>query len=299
MRPGDDRESATQARVGVPFLVGVGGRLGLRRRQRRQLEQLEPRAVHHQLDLVRLGQSFDPVVAIAGEPNLELVLAVLREHVAERGAAARAERQRFIDLIVLRQVERQHHALRTRRAQRRADGEPADLARRRDVLIEQRRRQLADVDVVEAVARVVARQHRRGVHFEREQVAHGVLVFGPVQPVEGLGPARVGMLRRVRVERGFQIRQQRRVLTLVGTEDVAAMRRHRADAQLADRFLPRRRILADVVDVEPVEIDVAGEVQLVVTVDAVAIHDRPRPGGHRGLGRRAPGVVADVSSPVA
>ena len=64
----------------------------------------------------------------------------------------------------------------------RADREPADLLRRRDVAVEQRRREVADRHVVEAVAGLVGRQQRRDVDVERQQVADGVLVLGSRQP---------------------------------------------------------------------------------------------------------------------
>ena len=55
-----------------------------------------------------------------------------------------------------------------------SDREAADLLRGRHVAIQQRRREIADRHVVEAVAGFVGRQQRRGVDVEREQIADGV-----------------------------------------------------------------------------------------------------------------------------
>ena len=70
-----------------------------------------------------------------------------------------------------------------------ADREPADLRRRRDVALEQRRRHAEDVgDVVEAAARVVCRKQRRGVDVERQQIANRVGVLDAVHAVERRAP---------------------------------------------------------------------------------------------------------------
>ena len=66
-------------------------------------ERLHPLAVQQQFQLVRLAQAFDVLVAVARQPDLDLVLAVLREGVADQRAAARAERQPF-DVLLLREV---------------------------------------------------------------------------------------------------------------------------------------------------------------------------------------------------
>ena len=100
----------------------------LRRRSRRPIwfrlgftvNSCTRRAVERQLDLLRLGQPFDVLVAVARQPDLDLVGAVEREGVADHRAAARAERQP-VEVILLRQV---------RRAGRRR-GSPATAAGRR------------------------------------------------------------------------------------------------------------------------------------------------------------------------
>ncbi len=74
--------------------------LALRRLHR---EQLHPLAIEQQLELVRLAQAFDVLVAVARQANLDLVLAVQREGVVDQRAAARAERQ-AVEVLLLREV---------------------------------------------------------------------------------------------------------------------------------------------------------------------------------------------------
>ena len=96
------------------------------------------------------------------------------------------------------------------RAARAADRQAADLLRRRDVAVEQRRRQIADRHVVEAVAGLVGRQQRRDVDVEREQIADGVLVFGSGQPPDRGGAAGIRMRRGRAIERRLERRDHAR-----------------------------------------------------------------------------------------
>ena len=143
-------------------------------------------AVDRDLELVRELQAGHVADDVAQQEDVEFVVGVLREVVAEQQAAARAERQ-SLDVILLRVVGR--HAVRLSRTTSRvgADGQAADLARRREVLLEQRRRDAQHArDVVEAVALVVGRQQLGDVDVEIEQVADRVAVFGAVQAMDRL-----------------------------------------------------------------------------------------------------------------
>jgi hypothetical protein len=74
-----------------------------------------------------------------------------------------------------------------------ADRQPADRRRGVEIRLEQRRRQRLRVgDVVEVRALGVERQPAAGVHVEREQVAHGTRVLGPIETLEG-ADARIGV----------------------------------------------------------------------------------------------------------
>ena len=80
---------------------------------------------------------------------------------------------------------------------RRAHREPADLLRRGQIPLHERRRHLQHAgDVVEPIARVVGGKQRVDVDVEIEQIANDVPVFGAIQAMERLGSSRVGMGRR-------------------------------------------------------------------------------------------------------
>jgi hypothetical protein len=69
--------------------------------------------------------------------------------------------------------------------------------------LHQRRRHAQHIgDVVEAVARIVARQHRGRVDGEIEQIANRVGVLGPVETMED-GRARIRRCNRRAIERRF------------------------------------------------------------------------------------------------
>jgi hypothetical protein len=61
--------------------------------------------VDAEFNLLRLGQPFDVLVAVASEADLELVDGVLREGVSECRTTASAERQP-LEVILLREVGR-------------------------------------------------------------------------------------------------------------------------------------------------------------------------------------------------
>ena len=70
-----------------------------------------------------------------------------------------------------------------------AKRERGDALRRRQIAFEQDRRDAEDVGVVvEAGARVVRRQERRGVDLQREEVANRVGVLRAIQPVHERTP---------------------------------------------------------------------------------------------------------------
>ena len=161
-------------------------------------QQRDPLAVDGDLEVVRLDAQ-RPV-----RQDLEDVLRVLGEVVVDHHPAAGAERQP-LHAAVLPQVGGDPERLGRRRRHRRRHREAADLARRRQVALHQRRRDAEDAgDVVEAVARVVGRQQLADVDVERQQVAHGVAVLRPAQAVEGLRAAGVGIRRGGGVQLPFE-----------------------------------------------------------------------------------------------
>ena len=213
-------------------------------------ERRLPLAIQQHLQLVRLAQALDMLVAIARQPDLDVVLAVLRERVGNQRPAARPERQP-VDVILLREIRPDADRVAAGRSARPAHRQPADLLRRRDVAIQQRRREIAHRHVVEAVARLVGRQQRRRVDIQRQQVADGVLVFGPVEPTERVGPAGIGPLGGRTVERAGEHRDERVVLTPRGPN--LPLRRHLASVELPQDPLPGPEIPAHLLRTDGIE----------------------------------------------
>ncbi len=113
---------------------------------------------------------------------VEGVDAVGREHVPHRQPATSGERQ-AIDMAVLGIVGRSL-IVRDLRVEVMTQRETADLGSSRHVGADQRRRRAQRArHVVEAVAGVIHGQERRRVDLDRQQIADGVRVFLPVEPM--------------------------------------------------------------------------------------------------------------------
>ena len=231
MRTGLHRNPDLQIAIHVVVvrLIVLGeSRLARRRLHREHLDAL---AIEEQLEIRGVVQPFDVLVAIARQADLELVLAVHRERVLDERAAARADGQPF-DVLFLREVGRRPDRVAVGRHARPSDGHAADLLGRRDVAIEQCRREIADRHVVEAVARFVGRQQRRDVDVERQQIADRVLVLRAGQAPQRGGPPRVRRRGRGAIERG-----------LVGPRQ--SDRGHLTRTDFSDNLLPHLRRLSD------------------------------------------------------
>jgi len=83
------------------------------------------------------------------------------------------------------------------------------------VAFEQRRRQFARADVVEAMTDVIFGKERRGVDLEVQQIADGVVILGAVEPAERIGAPGIRMRSRCLVERCLQRRDEGLVRGLV------------------------------------------------------------------------------------
>ena len=103
-------------------------------------ESLQQHAVQPKLELMGLAQSDDVVVLLPAQQNLDRVLRVEREMIANQGAALRSKRQVVAHTLVLherfRNLERVDHRLELRIA----DREAADGAGRRQIILEKKRR---------------------------------------------------------------------------------------------------------------------------------------------------------------
>ena len=228
--------------------------------------------------------------------NPDDVFAIDREVVPNHGSAARAERQIVAHPVLLDQRARQRVGADERTHRWIADRQAADLARRRHVAVEQRRRQREHVaDIVEPEARLVTRQQRTAVDVERQQVTDRIGVLGPIEPVRrgraaGHRPGGGGL-----VERALEPGPDGVIRRFVGAP--RAGRRHRAGLQLPHDPFPHLRLFADTLEIELLENEPAALQCLTVTGNAVAIDDaangdgRARQlGGLRGCrSRRASG----------
>ena len=204
----------------------------------------------NQLVRTRFSQARDIPAQIARKPDLDVVVAVLRERVGHRRAAARADRQTG-HMIFLRQIGRQPNGVGLQRRLCAADRETADFLRGRNVAVQERRRKIADRDVVEAVSAVIRWQQRRGVDVERQQVSDGVLIFGSIQATERLRATGVRFGGGSRIELSLQPCQQRATIVLRRLRH--AGRGHGARVHLAHHLLPDFRLRTRVGKVDPVQ----------------------------------------------
>ena len=106
---------------------------------------------------------------------------------------------------------------------------------------------------------------------EREQIADGVLILGTIQAMEALGAPGIGVRGGGAIELAFEPADERIVGGFVGTRP--PRRRHDAGAQLANDFLPHRRVRADLREIERVERQTASLQAIVVAADAVPLEN--------------------------
>ncbi len=189
------------------------------------------------LDLFAVERDVDAASRTAAPAaQREVVFRVEREDVMDQHSAACAERQ-SVDVPILRQPRWRRIGHLRGRHRLVADRKAADLHRRGDIALNERRRHGERFrKIVEALTRSVGRQQDVHVDVEREQVADRVGVFGAVQPMQRrCDEGRVGIdglveplleLRREAIE-GRALRA------------TSAARRHHAGADLLDDLLPR------------------------------------------------------------
>ena len=203
--------SPSGSRLASPSLGGIGAaaRTWRRRTDAWQREAADTRAVDTDLDVLVFGVRGHALIQVARDAHANLVLGVRGEHVAHLGSPACAERQAG-QMNALRQIVGDAEILDRRRRRRGADGEAAHALGRAKVLLHQRRRHLQHAgDVVEPIAGVVCRQHRRDVEVERQQIADRVAVLGAVQTMERLGTARIRTGGRRAIELAFEPAKER------------------------------------------------------------------------------------------
>ncbi len=127
--------------------------------------------IHHAPDVAGPDQTVDR----------ELVVAIGRQVRFDEQATARPERQ-TLDVHVLPSLQRARENPAGRSCGRIADRFDTDLARRSEILLQEGRRNFQHVrDVVKTVRFVIARQQRRRIDLEIEDLGDRVGVLGPVQ----------------------------------------------------------------------------------------------------------------------
>ena len=242
-------------------------------------------AVQPHLELVARAHAPDVVHVVAVEANLEVVLAVDGEDVADGDAPARPERQVVAHPVVLQQQDGDLVGLRRRPQRRLPERGPPDLARGRQVPLHQGRGDGEHVGVVvEAVlVEVVGGQQIVDLDVHRQQIAHRVGVLGPVQAVHGLGASGVRRGQRDAVDLRFQPPRDAVVGPRVGPR--TAHRGHGAGAQLRDHLLPQLGVAGDGGEVPAGEAEAGGAEPVVVAGQTVPVDGGPEqigPGGRLG-----------------
>ena len=192
---------------------------------------------------------------------------------ADARAAASAERH-AVQMLVLRQLERDAVRRGRHGSVGIADGHVRDAQRDREIALEQQRRRRQNLgDVVEAEVAAVARQQRR-----------------QDPPRRRASRERHSRIRRDSAgarswrRRTDSPRQRRRAcprgpstncatISSVGLRLLA--RRHRVDRQLAQHLFPDRGIGVHVVEAAALERQIGRELGVVVAIDAVAVEHRP------------------------
>ena len=176
-------------------------------------------------------------------------------------------------MVLLREIRGQHDDVARRRWHWAAERQTADLLRRGQVSLQQRRRELTYTHVVEAMAHIVFWEKRGHIDLERQKVADRILVFGSIEPVERLGSARIGVGRGRPVERRLQIRHHRVVRGVVRPR--APGRRHHAATKFPHDFFPCLGLLAHALQVDRRKREPSRFGSVVVAADAILIDDRP------------------------
>ena len=270
MRPRGDRHPPRQVRVQV-VLRGLIVQVMLRDLDRRDHgEGLDQLAVKQEFDVVRLAQPLDVLVPVTRQTDRNLVVAVDRKRVREQDAAARPDRHAR-QMPLLREVGSRTHGRTVRPETRPPHRQPADLLGRRDVALEQRRRQIADRDVVEPEAgRIAGKQHRH-VDLQVQQVTDGVVILGAVESPEGVGAARVRPRGRLAIERPFEGGDRGLVVRLV--RPTRARRGHLPRTQLPHDPLPDFGVVAERRRVDRLEAETAGPGPVVVAGQAILVYN--------------------------
>jgi hypothetical protein len=182
------------------------------------------------------GNALYVFVAVPRQADLDFVLSVNGECVAERLASTGAERH-ALKVILLGQIRGQVEGVAAGGPGGDADSQTADAPRRGQVALQQRGREIADGDVVKTMTGLVGGQQVGDIHINGQQVPDRVLVLRTIQAAKGIGAAGV---QRKRIEGRFNRLHRRRVGGLRWAGDTG--RRHGPSTKPAEHLLPTFRM---------------------------------------------------------
>ena len=180
----------------VGFPLGIRNDVAIERRGRglspgftTHLQQSDALAIEAHFQLMREPHADEIFVKLPLQLDPDDVLAVQREMVAHREAAARAERQIVAHAVVLVPRAKDLVGVEHRNDCGIAYRQTADGARRRHVSlhVNGRDRQHAG-DVVETLVHIVRSEKRLAVDIHREQIANRIGVFRPIQAMHRHAP---------------------------------------------------------------------------------------------------------------
>ena len=200
--------------------------------------------------------------------------------------ASSAEREPLAHPLVLSDPPGNVVARDRRTKGRVANCQTPDLGGRRHVAIQQGRRHGQHVGVVvESEPRIVCRQQGAPIDLEMQQVAYGVDILGPIQPMHGR-PPRIRIRRRRHVKGAGQI--GRELFDGLGIGTPTPLGRHPAATDLPQHVLPHLGVRRDIggVDRSRFEDQADGLHTRVVARDAVRV-EQPAPGVALRLERTA------------
>jgi hypothetical protein len=181
---------------------------------------------------------------------------------------ARAERLP-VEVIFLREIRWQNHRLSASRTHGRAHRQTADFLRGGQISLQEHRRQAPDADVVESVARVVAREQRIGVNLQVEEIANSIPVLRAVEAAESIGTSRIWIRGGYAIERRLKMRNEGVVGRLARSGP--SHRGHRPCAKLADDQFPPLGMGGNIGDIERAENEITLFGFLVMATGTIAV----------------------------
>ena len=219
-------------------------------------------AIEQELQLMLAVHALDLFVAITLKADLHVIVTLTRKHLRNEHPATSTKRQTR-HMILLRDVGPDSNSgdLRLVRAPNRLT---RDLLRCCDVAIQQRRRQIADSDVVKAMADLVRRKSRLGIKLNPQQMTHGILILHPREATQGRRMAWIWcLLIQIGHEPAYHL------LIIYFNRPLFANRRHLAGRELLDHRFPNFRMPDDVLAKNGFEINVPLLCLTIMAIDAV------------------------------